>query len=135
MRIILDTSAVVNIVMQTEQAAPLMAQLASAGVVFAPEFMRIELANALWKAAQFANLDAVLVSERFTTGCDLVDQFVGDAALVQHALSLSLQWKHPVYDMLFIAACQQHGACLLTRDRKLRAVAEKMGAGLCVPES
>lgn len=132
MRLVLDTSAVMNAVMATEQAKIVLLQIESASFVIAPALMRVELANGLWKAAQFASLDGMLATERFAIGCDLVDQFIDDASLVQHALGLSLRWNHPVYDMLFVAACQQHGARLLTFDRKLQTVTQNIEAGLCV---
>jgi predicted nucleic acid-binding protein len=39
------------------------------------------------------------------------------------ALGLAAKHEHSVYDMLYVAAALQHGARLLTLDRKLKALA------------
>ena len=54
MRLVLDTSAAVNIVLQTAQAPALMAILERADRVIAPGLMHSELGNTLWKAVRFS---------------------------------------------------------------------------------
>ena len=52
MRLVLDTSAAANIVLQTALAPALTAILEQADRVIAPNLMHSELGNVLWKAVR-----------------------------------------------------------------------------------
>ena len=130
MRLVLDTSAAANVVFQTAQASALMACIERADRVIAPALMHSELANTLWKAVRFSGLDTALALAHYENATDLVDEFINDDTLMRQALRSAVRHTHPVFDMVFIAAAQQHGCRLLSCDRKLCALARSIDPDL-----
>lgn len=130
MRLVLDTSAAVNIVLQTAQAPALMAILERADRVIAPGLMHSELGNTLWKAVRFSGLDVTQAMNHYEDAVALVDEFIFDETLMRLAIRSAVQHAHPVYDMVFVAAAQQHGCSLLSVDRKLMTLARNMDPNL-----
>ena len=126
MKIILDTSAALHVALQGEHAARLMPLIESATEVLSPKFIQVEMGNALWKYMRWQSmpLDQALQHWDNATGC--IDQLLDDATLIPQALGLAARHGHSVYDMLYIAAALQHGARLLTLDRKLKALAAQI---------
>lgn len=132
MRLVLDTSAAANIVLQTVQAPALMAILERADRVIAPSLMHSELGNTLWKAVRFSGLGVDEAMNHFEDAIALVDEFILDETLMRLAIRNAVLHAHPVYDMVFVAAAQQHGCSLLSVDRKLVALARSMDPNLAV---
>lgn len=62
----------------------------------------------------------------------LVDEFVLDETLMRLAIRNAVLHAHPVYDMVFVAAAQQHGCSLLSVDPKLVALVRSMYPDLVV---
>ena len=132
MRLVLDTSAAANIVLQTAQAPALIAILERADRVIAPSLMHSELGNTLWKAVRFSGLGVDEAMNHFEDAIALVDEFILDEMLMRLAIRNAVLHAHPVYDMVFVAAAQQHGCSLLSVDRKLVALARSMDPNLAV---
>lgn len=132
MRLVLDTSAAINIVLQTAQAPALMAILEQADRVIAPSLMHSELGNTLWKAVRFSGLDTAQAMNHYEDAIALVDEFILDESLMRLAIRNAVLHTHPVYDMVFVAAAQQHGCSLLSVDRKLMTLARSMNPNLVV---
>ena len=132
MRLVLDTSAAANIVLQTAQAPALIAILERADRVIAPSLMHSELGNTLWKAVRFSGLGVDEAMNHFEDAIALVDEFILDEMLMRLAIRNAVLHAHPVYDMVFVAAAQQHGCSLLSVDRKLVALARCMDPNLAV---
>ena len=132
MRLVLDTSAATNIVLQTGQAPALMAILERADRVIAPSLMHSELGNALWKAVRFSGLDTAQAMNHYEDAIALVDEFILDETVMRLAIRNAVLHAHPVYDMVFVAAAQQHGCSLLSVDRKLMTLARSMNPNLVI---
>ena len=132
MRLVLDTSAAANIVLQTALAPRLMAILEQADRVIAPNLMHSELGNTLWKAVRFSGLDLARAMNHYEDAIALVDEFILDETLMRLAIRNAVLHAHPVYDMVFVAAAQQHGCSLLSVDKKLVDLARSMNPNLVV---
>ena len=132
MRLVLDTSAATNIVLQTGQAPALMAILERADRVIAPSLMHSELGSALWKAVRFSGLDTAQAMNHYEDAIALVDEFILDETVMRLAIRNAVLHAHPVYDMVFVAAAQQHGCSLLSVDRKLMTLARSMNPNLVI---
>ena len=132
MRIVLDTSAAANIVLQTAQAPALMAILERADRVIAPSLMHSELGNTLWKAVRFSGIGVDEAMNHYEDAIALVDEFIFDETLIRLAIRNAVRHAHPVYDMVFLAAAQQHGCSLLSVDRQLVALAREIDPNLVV---
>lgn len=97
--------------------------------LLAPDWLLVEAANALWKQwrrglIEPEPIDAILgmLAEALT----LVDA----RGLVPRAAAIARAIDHPVYDCLYLAAAEAHGATLVSDDRAL--VAKGSGAGFPV---
>ncbi len=123
MKVVLDVSAAIEIILHKEKQKPFEEVFLSADRVIAPDLFVSEIANVFWKLQR-----AGLLSEDeclgFTEdGINMVDGFFNSADLWKSALELSLRHNHPVYDMLYLALAEKEKALLMTNDRAL--------AGLC----
>lgn len=132
MKIILDTSAALHVALQGEHAARLMPLIESATEVLSPKFIQVEMGNALWKYMRWQSMPLDQALQHWENATGLIDQLLDDATLMPQALGLAAKHGHPVYDMLYIAAAVQHGARLLTLDRKLKALATEIDPHLAL---
>lgn len=123
---VLDASAAVRLIHGDPAAAHLAEQILEAPLVLAPELMLTEVANTLWKlqrAAQFADLDP---QQLLADAADLVDRVEPDRHLQSEALALACHHNHPVYDCLYLALARREAASLITADRRLQQLAERV---------
>ncbi len=123
MKIILDTSAALHVALQGEHTAQLAKVLEQATQVQSPQFVRVELGNAVWKYIRWQQMPLDQALQHWEDAAGLIDQLLDDAALMPQAMSLAARHEHSVYDMLYIAAALQQGARLLILDKKLKALA------------
>ena len=64
----------------------------------------------------------------------LVDCFHDDASLAKEALSESIRYRHPAYDMFYLVLARRTGATLFTLDKKMWALARDMHVN-CIEEA
>jgi predicted nucleic acid-binding protein len=129
MRLVLDASAAVRMVMRAEDADELLESVATATVVAAPSLYASEVANALWKYVKAGNLDAETALERLEESINLIDAFTPDWELTTEALTEAVRFKHPVYDLLYAVLARRTGCAVLTMDERLRTLLGQMGVG------
>lgn len=134
MRVVLDASAAMNLVMRTERASALIARLEVARVVISPSLYQSEVANALWKYVRVGRLDKDLALERFDEAVGLVDQFEPDDRLVVEAMTLAVRHGHPVYDLLYVVLAMRNGARILSSDKRLLGLAAKIDPSMIFPD-
>ena len=103
-----------------------MPLIESASEVLSPKFIQVELGNALWKYMRWQSMPLDNALQHWEDASALIDQLLDDATFMPQALGLAAKHEHPVYDMLYIAAALQHGARLLTMDKKLKALAAQI---------
>lgn len=127
MRIVLDASAAVRVVMRDEAAERLLEPIASAAVVLAPSLYASEVANALWKYVQAGKLDLETALEHYEEAIHLIDAFTPDRELTTEAITEATRYRHPVYDLLYAILARRKGCAMLTMDQRLTALVDKMG--------
>lgn len=93
--------------------------LAEAEVLHAPDLLRTELGNALWKNARRHTIGR----DQAIAGLDTIGRTVArwhpvDAFLPQ-ALAWSLEHDHPIYDFCYLALARSLGLTAVTADRAL----------------
>lgn len=123
---VLDASAAVRLILADPAAAELAESIREAALVLAPELMLSEVANTLWKlqrAEQLADLDP---QELLADARELVDRVEPDRHLHAEALALACHVDHPVYDCLYLALARREAACLISTDRRLLRLAERL---------
>ncbi|EDY38847.1 hypothetical protein CPCC7001_1726 [Cyanobium sp. PCC 7001] len=124
--LVLDASAVVRIIEGSSQAAALRDAVLRADLVLAPELMLTEVANALWRLQRSGQLEATGVQQRLSRAAELVDHIEPDRHLQVEALALACHLEHPVYDCLYLALARREAAALLTADRRMHELAERV---------
>jgi predicted nucleic acid-binding protein len=129
-RIVIDASAALNLVMRSPNASVFVGSLEKSRVVLAPALFHAEVTNALWKYTQAGVIDKQTAVARLDEARALVDAFEADEPLCTEALSMAVLHRHPVYDLMYIVVAMRHGARLLTADKRLAQLARKIDPSL-----
>jgi predicted nucleic acid-binding protein len=123
---VLDASAAVRLILADPAAADLAERVGGAALVLAPELMLSELANTLWKLRRADRLNDLDPQELLAEARELVDRLEPDRHLQAEALALACHLNHPVYDCLYLALARREAASLISSDRRLNALAERV---------
>ena len=123
---VLDASAAVRLILADPAAADLAEQVGGAALVLAPELMLTELANTLWKLQRADRLNDLDPQALLAEARELVDRLEPDRHLQAEALALACHLNHPVYDCLYLALARREAASLISSDRRLNALAERV---------
>jgi predicted nucleic acid-binding protein len=123
---VLDASAAVRLILADPAAADLAERVGGAALVLAPELMLTELANTLWKLQRADRLNDLDPQELLAEARELVDRLEPDRHLQAEALALACHLNHPVYDCLYLALARREAASLISSDRRLNALAERV---------
>jgi len=123
---VLDASAAVRLILADPAAAELAERVGGAALVLAPELMLTELANTLWKLRRADRLNDLDPQELLAEARELVDRLEPDRHLQAEALALACHLNHPVYDCLYLALARREAASLISSDRRLNALAERV---------
>ena len=123
---VLDASAAVRLILADPAAADLAERVGGAALVLAPELMLSELANTLWKLQRADRLNDLDPQELLAEARELVDRLEPDRHLQAEALALACHLNHPVYDCLYLALARREAASLISSDRRLNALAERV---------
>ncbi len=127
MNVVLDASAMVEVVLERPHAERFRHAIQEAEVVLAPEVMVAEVTNAIWKYHRFEGLESATCFRALEAAIALPTAFVLNRELASDALSLSMQAKTPAYDMFYLALARREKALLLTMDAGLRKAAVRHG--------
>ena len=127
MRLVLDASVAVFVVMRLDGAGALIDQLERASLVISPALIQAEVANALWKYVRAGDLTETVALARLDEAMALVDVKVPDGELITEALAAACREGHPVYDLLYAVLARRHACAVLTRDGRLTALLGKLG--------
>jgi predicted nucleic acid-binding protein len=123
---VLDASAAVRLILADPAAADLAERVGGAALVLAPELMLCELANTLWKLQRADRLNDLDPQELLAEARELVDRLEPDRHLQAEAMALACHLNHPVYDCLYLALARREAASLISSDRRLNALAERV---------
>jgi predicted nucleic acid-binding protein len=85
------------------------------------------VANTLWKYARAGHLSPALATARLNDALALIDRFEEDQMLAIEALAEAIRNQHPVYDLVYISLARRLGAVLLTVDKRLADLAQRLG--------
>ncbi|WP_216902623.1 type II toxin-antitoxin system VapC family toxin [Synechococcus sp. CCY 9618] len=123
---VLDASAAVRLILGDPGAAAVAEQIREAALVMAPELMLSEVANILWKLQRADHLAGLDPQQLLADARDLVDRVEADRHLQAEALALACHHDHPVYDCLYLALARREAATLISMDRRLQQLAERV---------
>lgn len=133
MNVVIDASAAVGLVLAmpgTESFTPLLEQ---AAFVAAPDLYVAEVGNALWKYRKANLLPMARCELALEQIVSLPDRFEPSSTLYIEAFALACRHLHPVYDALYLVLARRTNATILTMDRHLAALAEKLEIQIFIP--
>jgi predicted nucleic acid-binding protein len=87
----------------------------------APDLIIAEIGNVVWKKA----IRGELTSDQARFICASLARYFlvlhRSEALIDRAIEMALQLRHPVYDCLYLSCAERAGGSLITADEKLLA--------------
>ncbi len=97
----------------------------------APDLLLIESANILWKKVMIADLSPPEANDRWQLLVQAPIQYTPSPDLLDTALRISIDLKHPVYDCVYLALALRLDVPLITADNRLvTAVRRKRTLGI-----
>ena len=126
MILVLDASAAIEIALNKEQAASFKDILKSADIVLSPDIYPSEITNVFWKYAISSDIPIDECKKGITFCLDLIDDYISTKDICREAFSESVIHKHASYDMFYLLIARRNDATLLTKDKKLMLLADKM---------
>ena len=127
MKVVLDTSAALEIAFHRRKAMPLAEALLGADERLAPHFLVAEATNAVWKEHQLGGASLATCETALDIVLNLVAVWVPSTELCARAFELSRVERTPAYDMFYLALARREKALLLTMDAGLRKAAVRHG--------
>ena len=127
MRLVLDASAALEIVLERGRAGDFRRAIQEADAVMAPELLVPEVVNAIWKYHQFDHLDLETCSQSTELAIGLADDLVSCKDLWRESFLLAGENRRPAYDMFYIALARREDAAILTMAQAIRKEAERHG--------
>ncbi len=127
MKVVLDTSAAIEVALARRLSAPLAAVLREADAVLAPDLFVAEVVNTIWKYHRFEGLSLDVCDRALEAGLSLVDVVVPCRELASEAFLLARIARRPAYDMFYLALARSRDAVLLTTDAALKKEAARQG--------
>lgn len=120
--LVVDTSVVFPLVRGSAHAKA----IATAVIGFemmAPDFLAIEVANAVWKESRFAGLPDAAAQDMRAAFAGMPIELVANAILIEPAARIAHSLRHPVYDCLYLALAVELDCAVLTADKRLATAA------------
>ncbi len=125
---IVDASVVVRSFVNSSDRSTALAAFSQSGAI-APELILVEVSNALWKYVRAGQI-TVDDASWFVSGlASSFERLVPAVELVEAAFELACRHSHPAYDCFYLALAMREDLPLLTADRRLAAIGEKVGVG------
>jgi predicted nucleic acid-binding protein len=87
----------------------------------APDLLVVEVANVVWKKALRGEIGAIQARFICASIAHCFEVLHSADVLVERAVVMAMDLRHPVYDCLYLACAERAGARLITADRRLIA--------------
>src|SRR5687767_1200568 len=120
MRVVLDTSAAVSVVLGRDPSRRFAEALEEASLVLAPELLVPEVVNTFWKYHHFEKVPLDICDLGVERALALVDELVSCKGLYREAFLLARMARRSAYDMFYLALAKREDAVFLTADASLR---------------
>lgn len=132
MILVVDASVAIKWFVEEPLRPQARALLANRHEFIAPDLLISEIANIAWKKAVRGEIKIEQAQSivRNVVLPPFVSTFVDAATLSQRALSLALQWKHPVYDCFYAACAEAVSAPLISADEKFIRLLNAQGSSI-----
>jgi len=132
MRITIDVSAAVEIVMGGKRQKEIINILNDADWVIAPSLFIYEASNTLWKYHEYQDYSKEDITKKIEYLYKMVDQFIDAKDIFEEALPLSCKISHPAYDAMYLVTSRRKNATLVTLDKRLVKAAKSIDVPVAV---
>jgi predicted nucleic acid-binding protein len=119
-KLVVDASVAIKWAVDEDQHALARALMRHDELV-APDFAMFEIANILWKKVRLGEVGREQASAALPGIRRVFARLVPASTLVDRALGLAIELKHPVYDCLYLAAAEAEAADVVTADKRFVA--------------
>jgi predicted nucleic acid-binding protein len=126
MRITIDVSAAVEVVMGGKRQEEIINILNDADWVIAPSLFIYEASNTLWKYHEYQDYSKEDIMKKIEYLYKMVDQFIDVKDIFEEALPLSCKISHPAYDTMYLVTSRRKNATLVTLDKRLVRAAKSI---------
>ncbi len=126
MTVVLDASVALEIALEGNRGTEFKDLLSECSIVTAPDIFVSEVTNSFWKYRVFSNITDDQCFQGIEFCLDLVDDFCSTQSLWREVIKESIRLKHPVYDMFYLILARRTGARLLSCDKQLHKLSEKL---------
>lgn len=127
--IVLDCSAALQIVKETERGRAFKSLFLPDEEVVAPELYTLEVANAVWKYVHAGRMGVAEGRKMMEDALALPDRLYPVDGLMDEIYAESLALDHSAYDMAYMVLARRMGATLCTYDARLRECCAKRDVG------
>lgn len=124
MNLVVDASVVAKWFVKEDLSEQAEALMGRGDLLFAPELLLVELANALWKKVRRGEIGPEQARRVPGELRDGVPELFSMQPLFARALQIGIDLRHPVYDCTYLACAEAVDGVVVTSDgRFARAVA------------
>ena len=116
---VLDASVVAAAFFQEEHADAARALLVSRELLHAPDLIRVEFANVIWKRHGRGEIDDEEANQLLSDLLSLPLRITASDVLIDSALKLALGTGRTVYDCLYLALAIKTKTVMFSSDRRL----------------
>jgi predicted nucleic acid-binding protein len=131
MTIVIDVSAVAEILLKKEKFKKFNTVLQEAKLVLAPDLYISELSNAFWKYTVIKKYNKSECIKYIQDGLDYIDLFIDSKTIWEESFSEGISNNHSVYDMFYMVAARRNAGTLITNDSTLAAICKKNHVQVC----
>ena|SRR6056297_2026705 len=125
MRITLDVSAAVEVVIGGKKQKEIKGILYGADWVIAPSLFIYEITNVMWKYHKYQGYSQELIIKKIQYLYEMVDHFIEANSIFEEALPFSCKINHSAYDAMYLVVSRRKNSKLVTLDKKLIETAKK----------
>ena len=126
MKIVLDVSGALAVATNHPATMWIEPALRAASHIIAPSLFFSEACNAAWKYFHIEGATEEDINLIAKTAISQIDTIFPDELLWPSALRLAYELDHPVYDCFYLALAQTQQAHLLTLDKRLGLLAQRI---------
>jgi predicted nucleic acid-binding protein len=136
MTLVVDASVAAKWLIEEDDSELARRLLVAGERLVAPDILLAEIANVAWRKHRTGQATAEQAHAMPQSLRLAPVELVPTPALVDRALAIAFGLDHPIYDCIYIACAETHGARLVTADvRLLRALKDKRLGRLVSPLS
>ncbi len=126
MIVVLDASAAIEIALNRGHSSSFREVLRQSDLVLAPDTFPSEITNVFWKYAMYSEMPVEACEKGIDYCLDLIDDFIETKPLCREVFSESYKNNHSAYDLFYIVIARRNNASLLSRDAKMKTIADAL---------